>query len=679
MTQDNPAARRARFEAYLNRHALVAGAPATQWAEEGEYLLVGTDNDRRRIDVASGRSEAWPGADPAAPGEHWTRRGYIAEIPVPEVLSPDGRWAAAIRDHDIELRATRDGRRRRVTSDGIADSAWDIESDRWRVLPGLMTGAVRISPWRPDSGALFACRRDISGVFRIPTVYWLGDFEEVEFTPFEKAGARIDRYWPHIVDIRSGLATPIEIGPVEDRYVQLLGWHPDGREVFVVAYDRDMSGAEIWAADAASGAARRLLRETSSTFLRLQHDTLMSGAHGFAFLPDGSGFLWLSARDGWTHVYRYDRDGSLIGQLTSGAWPVQDIEHVGRDGYVYLTAAVDPARPYDVHVCRVPLADGALERLTDAPGLHRPDFAPDGLSFLDSHSAMDRPAVTELRRADGTPVATVAATDIAALEAAGYRPPTEFTVKAADGETDLWGVMYLPADFDPAARYPVVEHIYGGPQIIAAARQFAIYDRRSRNLPWALAQLGYVVVCLDARGTPGRGKAFQDVVYGAWGVNEIADHAGAVRQLIDRHSWMDGDRVGIMGHSWGGYFATAALIQAPDLYRAAVASSPGFIPRESILYEPYLGLPANNPEAYARADLTRQAERLKGALLLVAGTSESAPISDSMKMTRALIDAGIDHEFVVLPGEFHAYSGATERYFIDKAVAFLDRHLRGAE
>ncbi len=677
MIHDSPAVRRERFEAYLRRHELVGAAPATRWEAEGKYLLVGTGADCRRIDVASGESELWPAADPAPPQEHWTRRGYIGEFPVPEVPSPDGRWLAAIRDHDIELCAVRDGRRRRVTRDGAADFAWDIESDRWRVLPGLMTGAVRISPWRPDGGALFACRRDISGVFRIPTIYWLNDFEEVEFTPFEKAGARIDRYWPHIVDIRSGVSTPIDIGQVEDRYVQLLGWRPDGREVLVVAYDRDMSRAEIWAADGRTGAARQVLSETSDTFLRLQHDTLMSGAHGFAFLPDSSGFLWRSARDGWDHIYHYDRDGVLIGQLTSGAWPVQDIAHVGRDGHVYLTGAVDLARPYDVHVCRVPLAGGPVERLTEASGIHQPDFAPDGRNFVDRHSAFDRPSATELRRTDGALVATIAATGIGALEAAGYRAPVEFTVKAADGETDLWGLIYLPADFDPAARYPVVEHIYGGPQVIAAARQFAVYDRRARNLPWALAQLGYVVVCVDARGTPGRGKAFQDVVHGAWGVNEIPDHAAAIRQLLDRNPWMDGERVGIMGHSWGAYFATAALIQAPDLYRAAVASSPGFIPWESILYEPYLGLPANNPEAYARADLTRHAAWMKGALLLAAGTSESGPISDAMKMTRALIDAGIDHEFVVLPGEFHAYSGTTERYFIDKAIAFFERHLRG--
>ena len=667
-----------RFAAYVRRHELCRGGRITpKWSTNGGALFFGEGKDRMRVDCTSGVATSDPAppataTTPATP-EMWMRGGYVGEMPAFEMPSPDGAWLAAIREGEIVVRSTRDDHRRTLTSGATDDLSWDIEAGRGRLLPGLLAEMVAISPWRPDGGALFACRRDITGVFRIPTIHWLGDLERVDFTPFEKAGAPIDRYHPYIVPLE-GDPLPIAIGPVEDRYVQLLGWRPDGSEVLLIVYDRDMRRAQIVAADAATGATRTLLNETADTFLRIQHDSLLSGIHGFALLPDG-GFLWLSARDGWSHIYRYAADGRPVAQLTNGAWPVHDIVQVGTDDFIYFTAAHDAARPYDIHVCRVPLDGGAVARLTDLPGIHRPQFAPGGGVFVDIHSAADRPWASDLRRADGQYVARLETMDIAPLAAVGYTAPEEFTILAADGETELWGVLYKPADFDPARRYPVIEHIYGGPQIAATARHFAVDIRPSRNLAWALAQRGYIVVALDARGTPGRSKAFQDVVYGAWGVNELADHAGAIRQLAARHAWIDASRVGIIGHSWGGYFSTLALIQAPDLYSVAISSSPGYRPWESILYEPYLGLPAANAAAYDRADVTQHAAGVRGNLLLVAGTTEYGPISDAMKMSRALIDAGIQHEFAVLPGEVHSYSGATEDYFIAKAVAFLDRHL----
>ena len=668
--------REERFAAYLRRHDLCRGGcivPA--WSDDSASLFFGDGEGRKRVDRATGERTADRAPPPSAAPEMWMRGGYIGPMPTFEAPCPDGRWLASIRDGEIFVRSADDTESRSLTHGATDDLSWDIEAPRWRVSPGLLTDTISLSPWRPDGAALFACRRDISGVFRIPTIYWLGKLERVEFTPFEKAGARIDRYYPHIVPL-DGDPVPIAIDEIEDRYIQLLGWRPDGSEVLLIAYDRDMRRVQIIAADGATGAARTLLTETSDTFLRIQHDTLLSGAHGFTLLPDG-GFLWLSAADGWNHIYRYAADGGLVGKLTDGAWPVHDIVQAGVDGHVYFTAGHDAARPYDVHVCRVPLDGGAAERLTDLPGIHRPQFAPDGCVFVDVHSGVDRPWASDLRASDGRLIARLDAMDITSLEAVGYVAPEEFTVLAADGKSELWGVLYKPADFDPAKRYPLVEHIYGGPQIVATARHFSVFDRPARNLPWALAQRGYIVVALDARGTPGRGKAFQDVVYGAWGVNELADHAAAIRQLAERHAWIDADRVGIMGHSWGGYFSTLALMQAPDLYKVAVSSSPGYRPWESILYEPYLGLPATRAAAYDRADLTQRAGELRGDLLLVAGTSEYGPVSDAMKMSRALMEAGVQHEFAVLPGEGHAYLGAAEDYFIAKAAGFLDRRLKG--
>jgi len=608
----------------------------------------------------------------------WSRTEYlIGKLDVPEQHSPDGEWLAGVYDNNVVMRSTRDGRSHSLTHDGVAERFWDLESTRWRDLPGLRVRFNVVSPWSPDSLALVAYRRDTREVFRMPRVNWLQPFESVDFIPYQKAGARIDRVQPVFVELRSGRQTAVQLEQIEDRYIQLLAWYPHGSEALLIIYTRDFKRVDIVAADRETGAVRPILTESSNTWVKIQHEAMFSGEHGFRLLPD-NGFLWLSTRDGWHHLYRYDSKGHLVAQLTAGAWSVYDIAHVGDDGFVYFTAAIDETRPYDVHVCRIRVEGGPVEQLTQGKGIHGPTFAPNGKAFLDTHSAVDRPQRTDLVKSDGTVLRTVAQMDITRLKEVGYLPPEEFTVKAADGVADLWGVMYKPFDFDPARSYPVIEYIYGGPQMIEAQRFFVVEQSRFPNLIWALAQLGYIVVCLDARGTPGRSKAFHEAVYRDWTVG-IADHASAIRQLCGRHSWMDASRVGITGHSWGGYFSTCALIQAPEVYRAAVSYEPGYDPWDLIIYEPYLGLPQKDRSAYERADLFRQVGQLRGQLMIVAGTSDHYVFNSAMRMTRALIDAGIDHEFVVVPNAFHHFIGADEDYLLEKLTGWFERHLKDKE
>jgi dipeptidyl aminopeptidase/acylaminoacyl peptidase len=269
---------------------------------------------------------------------------------------------------------------------------------------------------------------------------------------------------------------------------------------------------------------------------------------------------------------------------------------------------------------------------------------------------------------------TVSEMDISRLEAIVYTPAEEFTVKAADGKTDLWGVLYKPFDFDSSASYPVIEFIYAGPQVITARRFFAVTEDYY-NTAWALAHLGYIVVCLDGRGTPGRSKAFHDAIYRHWAAG-VPDHAGAIRQLCERHPWMDAGMVGIFGHSWGGYFSACALIHFPDVYRASVSSAPGLNPWDMIIWEPYLDLPVRGRGAYDRDNLLRQADKVKGKLMLVVGTSDHSTIHTALKMTRAMIDAGVDHEIVVLPEAPHRFTGSDLDHYRMKLVGWFDRHVK---
>jgi dipeptidyl aminopeptidase/acylaminoacyl peptidase len=268
---------------------------------------------------------------------------------------------------------------------------------------------------------------------------------------------------------------------------------------------------------------------------------------------------------------------------------------------------------------------------------------------------------------------TLAEADVSRLEAVGWTPSREYVVQAADGETDLWVTLHLPFDFDPSQRYPLVEHIYGGPQTMWRAMDFGA-DERSHHAR-ALAQLGCIVVSLDGRGTPGRSKAFHDVVYRNWGQFEIADHAGAIEQLAQREPFIDRERIAVMGVSWGGQFAFRALTQAPDLYKWGISEVPGYYSREAVHVEPYLGLPADNPGLYDAADCIPLAPLLRGKLLQTGGLNDTCTQKDFFRMSEELVRLGIQHDTMTYPNMGHAYAGASARYNAELKTRWLARHL----
>ena len=677
---------RAAIAAAVGHEPPYAGVPFETFSLslDGARATFALEGNTYALDMSAYRVERVPapGMTPAMavrPGT-FPRRGYFSlPAPSPEVLSPDGRWYVTLIDENVALRSAADGGTRAITSDGTFDDAWDVESTRLSLGTGITITYVPFTSWSPDSLKLWATRTDRAKLPRKAELHYMETTERIVMRPFAAAGGHLDHVRPYILHILSGDRVEVDV-ETENRYFNLLGWLPDSSEALFARFSRDFKTVDIMAADSGDGSVRTLFTETADTFVKIQHDIVAFGNTGFTALADGDGFLWESTRDGWNHLYLYGNDGRLVRQLTRGEYPVLEVQKIDQaEGWVYFTAHGESPRVYDTHLYRVSLDGGGVQRLTEGEGQHAVRFSPSLGFFLDTHSSPDRPPRTDLRAADGALIRTLAVADITALENLGWEPTVEFNVKAADGETDLWGVMHRPYDFDPEQQYPVLEYLYAGPQIVATDRSFSLGLSNSQNLPRAMAQLGYVVVTLDGRGTPERSKAFQDVIYRNWGRNEIADHAGAIRQLGERHSFMDLDRVGIWGHSWGGYYAFAALAQATDLYRAAVSSAPGFNPYSSLLYEPYLDLPGRAKAAYDFAQPYRLAPRIKGRLMLAGGLADFATFPEFMRMSRALIDAGIDHEQVVLPEEGHGYTGVAEDYFIRKLVDFFERNVRQAQ
>lgn len=572
--------------------------------------------------------------------------------PEMEAPSPDGTVVATLRDNDLWLRSTGAGEERRLSFHAVADPRWST------------AGAA----WSPDSRRLAAMRIDEHAVDRVPLVDWT-DTSKVAWHSYMRASGAIAIWQVHLFDLATD-AIRLVCGGDENHFAYIQGFSTDGRELRYARMERCSRYVELFALDVETGDARLLLREEAETFLYWPPTFILGGAP-VRFLADGR-FLWLTEASGWRQIHLHDASGAFVRALTDAPWPVTDIAGIDeRSGTVFFRGQPDAKRPYDIQLFRVPLDGGEPVRLSTADGVHELFLAPDGAHYVDQHSSLDRPPQAELRDINGEAVTTLSQADVSGLEALGWSPPERLRVKAADGETDLFGVLYKPYGFDPARHYPVIEQIYAGPQAILAPNAFGMTP------PEAFAQLGYVTLVLDARGTPGRGKAFQDVAVGRMGEYEIADHAGAIRQAAASRPWMDLSRVGIFGISYGGYFTVRAMLQVPDLYRAGVALAPAELGPGimGVPIECYEGRPADNTERYARLRNTDKMEMLQGALMLVGATDDvNTPIEQTMAYTEALARLRKPFDQLILPGCNHVFMSAGGEPRIDVVYAAMLRH-----
>jgi dipeptidyl aminopeptidase/acylaminoacyl peptidase len=549
-------------------------------------------------------------------------------------------------------------------------------------LPGATNHGWAVAPngWSRDRQLVVALRRDVREIHRVPIVDYSSAVERVTYAPYPKTGTPLPVEELHIIDVaaaaadpEAGVARPVRLD-TRDAYIWFLGWRRTVSEAVVMRMSRTGKRLDLHAIQA--GGATRLLAfdERPDTFVAALDFTTADWPQQVTPLPDESGFLWMSERDGWRHVYHYGYDGALKKQVTSGAFPVHRVLHVdSARRQIYVLASGDASRPYDRHVYRVGLDGTGFTALTSAPGQHAPVFSPSGDFFIDAYSSLAQPHTVELRRADGTLIKTLGQ----ATTAPDYTPPEPFRVKADDGTTDVYGVLYRPKDFDATKRYPVVDYIYAGPFIAVHQTTYAITSSM-QGIPASLAQMGFVVVVLDARGTPGRGKAFQDANYGRIGQIEIPDHVAAIRELARSRPYMDTARAGIVGHSWGGYFALRGMLTAPDFFKVGYAGAPGDLTEAASINEPNMGLLASNQAGYEAGSNIGKASALRGKLKIMHGTSDvMAPLSTTMRMVQALIAANKTVDLLIMPGQPHGPAGAAGRYYREDVRRFMATHLLG--
>jgi dipeptidyl aminopeptidase/acylaminoacyl peptidase len=579
-----------------------------------------------------------------------------------EILSPDSRWFAGIKDFNLYLRSASDEEVVPLTSDGLENYGWDL----WNASP----------QWSPDSTKLAITKADVRAMSRTPIVRWLKTPEEVEWAFYGRAGDPLWKAELYVIDIKSKAPVRVRIDRSGDYFVSVVGWFPDGTELLFYTIDREFKKLDLLAADPKTGAARTVFTETQKNFLNFSPFEKLA----FHFLGGGRSFLWLSERDGWNQIYLYGRDGRLIRGLTEGRFVVNEVKGVDeRKGWVYFTAQVDPARPYDQHLCRVNLEGKAFAQLTEADGDHLVQMSPSLEYFLDINGSLSRPPATELRRADGKLLQVVTRANIDVLkEKFQWSPPEAFRVKAADGQTDLFGVLFKPYNFDPAKKYPVIDYIYNGPHSrdVPGNMYTCLMDPEP-----AIAHLGCILIIVDGRGTTGRGKEFQDANYGRLGQDEIRDHVAVLKQLASERPYIDLARVGIHGISWGGYLTLRAMLLAPDVFKVGVATSPLVDLADGMSYtEHYMGFPQNNRKGYEEASCLTIAKNLEGRLLLIHGTQDhNAPFAETIKMIDALMKARKPVDVLILPEQPHVPEGDGYAYWVRARHRYLREHLMGSQ
>jgi dipeptidyl aminopeptidase/acylaminoacyl peptidase len=606
------------------------------------------------------------------------------------VPSPDGSMVAYRKDHDLWVRDLDTGEDIRLTEDGTKHYAYAIDSQGWR------RSDRPVLRWSPDSRRIATFRqdeRDTPLMHRLETTEGRPTLHSRPYAVPGDADDEVPRLERMVINVDERTTTALDMAPdflrastccglLRDGALVDTEWSDDGDTLALLSTSRDYDTVTLRLADPETGTVRDVYQESDPPFFASAPSFF--GSPNWRVLHDSGEFLWFTRASGWGHLSLHDLEtGAQKRQITSGDWNVLQVLHVDEADRTILFSAVgrEPDRnPYHPHLYRVNFDGSDLTLLTPEDAAHSLSAAPSGDYVVDTRSTVSEPPETVVRSFDGSYVMSLETATTEPLAETPWAPPERFTVTARDGETPLYGLLHKPSDFDPSKEYPIINAIYPGPQTGSiGSRQFSVQFRGQAQ---ALAELGFIVVQIDALGTPLRSKDFHTAWYGDMNDNGIPDQKAAMEQLADRHDWIDLDRVGIYGHSGGGYATASALFQYPDFFHVGVASAGNHDNRGYTAYwgEKYQGLLRDSAgvDTYANQANQLQADNLEGELLLSYGTMDD---NVSPNMTLLVVDQLIEHnkdfDTLVMPNRDHGYRN--EPYFIRRTWDYFVRHLLDTE
>lgn len=601
-------------------------------------------------------------------------------------FSPDKKYILYAKNHNLFVRGNKalgmDTTEVQLTTDGMKDFSYAQEE------PEGENGEARTSArWCPDNRHVYIVRDDNRKLHELWVVNSLSERPALKSYKYEFPGAKeVTQNELVIIDVKERTARKAHIEKWKDQYVMPLSVTPDSKLLFFERTKRTWDEVDLCSVNLSTLEVKELIHEVDKPY-RDPH------ARSVEILNNGKDILFRSERTGWGHYYHYDGNGKLKNALSSGPWvagQVVTVDSAARKVYFYGYGEDPDINPFYYRLYKADLDKENATCISKEDGQHHVQFLKSKRYYIDTYSRVDMVPKILLKDNTGKVILDLATPDLKQAYAEGWKAPERFVVKAADNQTDLYGVMWKPTDFDPKKKYPIISVVYPGPYFGFVPTNFALEDRCC----YRMAQLGFIVIAVGHRGdTPMRGKAYHRFGYGNMRDYPLADDKYAIEQLAKAHPYIDVDKVGIYGHSGGGFMAAAAIFTYPDFYKAAVSCSGN---HDNSIYnrgwgECYNGVrevekTAKDSLGHERKELEYKfkvesnaeiAPNLKGHLLLVTGDMDTnVNPAHTYRVAQALIDAGKNFEMLVIPGAGHGY-GSADEYFEKKMFRFFAKYLIG--
>ncbi len=621
-----------------------------RWSDDGsavQYTLTGKRKslDLKNFEISDGGAPATPETNEGRRGQRRNGQPGVGRAQQRTVeTSPDGKWKSVYSDFNITLESTAsENEKIRVTSDGV---------DRLRFGTGCWVYGEELNQsdamwWSPDSSKLAYYEVDEREMVDYHlTLDNTANYTKLQSVRYPKAGDPNPKVSIWIYDLAKKSAKKVAIDGEATQYLYSIRFSPDGDELLVNRTNRRQDVLNLLAIDTNTLRVRTVLTERQSTW--------QENSPTIRFLEDNQRFVWGTEANGWKHFQLRHIDGRLLNPLSSvGDYACSAITKIDeKAGYVYFTAFSD-AIPYNAQLHRVRLDGTHPVRLTASPLNHTSfDISPDNRFVISTREQLEIPPSTVIYDEAGKEVAVLARGDRDAADKAKLSPPELFSFLSNDGKTTIYGTLHKPSHFDASRKYPLLIDVYGGTESVGISTRFSAAN--------PICELGYLVVKIGNRGTTGRGKAFESATYLKLGVPDLDDQSTGVKFLRQR-PYVDGDRVGIYGHSYGGYMSALALLRYPDVFLVAVAGAPvtDFRNYDTIYTERYMQTPAENAEGYDAGSCNKIASNLRGKLLLVHGLiDDNVHPANTWQLSKSLHDADKRFRMMIYP-EFQHGVGST--------------------
>ena len=564
-------------------------------------------------------------------------------------FSPDGSKVGFVRENNLYIKNLVNSKLIAVTSDGKKNEIINGFAD-WVYEEEL--SLTRSFFWSPDGNKIAFLKFDEKEVPMYNMQKWNGLYPEDYKFKYPKAGEKNSVVTVHIYDLNSKKTIELTIGEDKDIYIARLQWLPVGSMISIIRLNRLQNNLDIFHCDVNAGKTKLGYTEQSNTYINIKQ------VDDLTYLADGKSFVISSEKSGFKHLYNYSIDGNLINQITKGDWAVTDFEGINeKKNQLYYTST--EVSTIERHIYVTDLQGKVRKKLSKVPGVHSPSFSHDFKYYINTHSSSETPNKTTLHNSKGKVIKILAENGDYQKQALNYGfAKTKFFNIGIESGDSLNAYMMKPVDFNENKKYPVLMYVYGGP-----GSQRVINNWNNNLWHHFLTQQGYIVVCVDNRGTGGKGRDFQHVTYKQLGRYESEDQIASAKYLA-RLPFIDKNRIGIWGWSYGGYMSSLSLLLGSDVFKAAIAVAPitNWRYYDTIYTERYMQKPQDNPTGYDDYAPQTHADKLRGSLLLIHGTGDdNVHFQNVVEFQNALINANKQFDSFYYPNRDHGISGGNTR------------------